>query len=185
MNKKAALPIMLIVMIVLFILFALLAVATITSDAFTLPGGTKKHTVICDVQIHDSAVGQPKIDTHLCEVQGNCLLAMQPLSIFSNKGYVQLTMGGKTSKDAYKTFKVGGNDEVTLKLCTSATTGTLRLTDEQGKTGSANGLRRRDGSLVPRHRVGQRRAGLCLLWRRGALLVCRGRERGRDRGAAS
>jgi len=132
MNKKGVISLMYVLVILIILFLTTIVIATIIKTDVIIPGGRNK--VICDVRIHDPIVGEPNIDSYICEIQGTCLLTIQPLSIFSNVGFVELTMGGASTKQDYKTFKLTGDDETTLKLCTDSTTGTLRLTDENGKT---------------------------------------------------
>lgn len=135
LNKKGITPFIMLFFVLLILLLAVVVIATIVGEGVSIPGGDKKK-VACDVHIHDSLLGQPEIESYVCQIEGSCLLAIQPLplAVFSNKGFAMLTMGGKTVKQEYGTFKWTGDETLTLRICTMATTGTLKLTDEDSNT---------------------------------------------------
>lgn len=130
-NNKGVLSVFMFAMILIFLLVVVVIVAAFMGSDITIPG-TGSNKVVCDAHIHDPILSEPIIEYYSCHIEGSCLLAMQPLSIFQNTGYLSLTMGSQTAKKSYGTFKLTGDDDVTVSICTDATMGVLRLLDEEG-----------------------------------------------------
>jgi hypothetical protein len=63
------------------------------------------------------------------------------MAIFSNEGQAQIIAsdGAKDSKD-YSTARITGDDTVNLNICTSASSGIIKITDEEFDTIDSKGV---------------------------------------------
>ena len=132
LNKKGITNIALFlgVSIITIILLVFLVVA-IKGDNSIILGGNEKFKVTCDVSISDSVFGDPNIKQVVCNRGNNCLFAIQPLSIFSEKGAVKLLINDKVkSSKNYDIWQVVGDTTKTLSACTIESSGIIRLVDE-------------------------------------------------------
>lgn len=138
MNKKGiAVMASILIVVSAIIVFLLIIVVASAKQNNGFEFGTPK--VQCDVTIQDTTFGPPKIKEANCDVVGKCRFALAwyewgtPL-MFKNRGKVVMTMEGKSDSKSYVTSKLGGIDKKTLSLCTTATSGKLKITDEEGNT---------------------------------------------------
>ena len=86
--------------------------------------------VFCDVKIADGVFGKPYIKTYSCYSSGKCS-PLLPFTLFFNEGNLLMQMGEKVESKDYKTFKVGGDYDLTLNQCTTFRSGTLKLNDDK------------------------------------------------------
>lgn len=121
-------------------IFGLMIILAVGVIAYTVIGGNtiipgvsqqpQRYQQECTVQIKENIIGKDaKIESVDCQQRGKCGIL---LSLFSAEGSVELWDSQRrlSSKD-FKTALLSGKDTVTLTGCTSDSSVSIRLYDEQ------------------------------------------------------
>ncbi len=134
-------PILIVGLGLFLILFSQLSGSVNTGSSIL---GSDKTKVDCIVILKDPIFGEPYILSHQCETSGGCglfgVLGFFEPEIAYNKGTIKLTTTSDTKSVKYSTWKLGAEEQYDISVCTSDSSGSLKVYDETGNVLDSKGV---------------------------------------------